>query len=58
MKRDKLYVIRSISMMSELIKRDFELISVGDDKNDPKYKIFLFEHTKELRDAITEISNN
>lgn len=56
MSKNKMYVVRSIRMMSELIKQDFKLINVVDNKDNPHFKVFLFEDNKELRAAITEIS--
>lgn len=57
MNKRKHYIIKSIRMMSELIKRDFRLYKVIDDKDNPQFKVFLFNDTPELRQAITEIDN-
>ena len=55
-KRKKWYVVRSIKMMSELIKKDFELLNVMDSDDNPHFKVFAFEDTPELQDSITKIS--
>lgn len=50
------YIIKSIRMMTFLIRKGFDLYKVIDDDKNPHYKVFLFEDTKELRQAMTEYS--
>lgn len=46
------YIIKSIRMMTHLIREGFDLYKVIDDDKNPHYKVFLFEDTEELRNAM------
>lgn len=48
-----LYIIKSIRMTNFLIRQGFDLRQVIDDENNPHYKVFLFEDTQELRNAMS-----
>ena len=42
----------------ELRKKGFPIIETGINENFPQYDTYIFEETKELKDAITTITNS
>lgn len=48
------YVIKSMSLACFLIRKGFDLLKVSDSIKDPSKKVFLFEDTPELQQAIHE----
>jgi hypothetical protein len=50
MKKD--YVVYSLRLANELTNKGFKLVNTGINIKNPKYFVFFFENTKELRDAI------
>lgn len=57
MKKKDLYVVRSLRLMEELVKKGFSLHHVEDSKDNPFFKVFMFESTPELHKEITKFSN-
>ena len=45
----KTYVCRRMRVLSHLLQNGFEPFAVSTDFNNPKYKVWLFTETKELR---------
>lgn len=56
MRTDKknFYVIRGLGMANYLVRKGFDIKKVEDNAYDRRFKIFLFEDSKELRNAISE----
>lgn len=54
--RKNWYIVRSIRMMSELIREGFDLLNVMDSDDNPHFKVFAFEDTPELQKSISQIS--
>lgn len=53
----KFYVVKSIKMMTYLIREGFDIFKVKDDDKNSHYKVFLFEDSENLRRAITKFTN-
>lgn len=51
------YIVKTIRLMTYLIRKGFNLYRVVDDSVNPYYKVFMFEDTPKLRKVITEYSN-
>lgn len=54
MKKD--YVVFSLRVANELVNKGFNVINAGVNIKFPQYKVFYFEDTKELRNAIAKIN--
>lgn len=52
------YVVYGLRLANFLIGRGFELKNTGININNPKYKVFYFEDSKELRAAVVSYKNN
>ena len=50
----KTYVCRRMRVLSHLLQHGFEPFAVSTDFKNPKYKVWLFTETKELRDSVEE----
>lgn len=57
MNKKNLYIIRGIRMANYLIRQGCDMIKVADNKDNSNYKIFLFEDTPKLQNAITRYNN-
>ena len=49
-----LYTIRSLDLMNWLCHKGYTVIKVIDSDKDPKFKVFLFEDSFEIRRAVTD----
>lgn len=49
-----MYVCRRLRLCSYLLKRGFKYIETRKDRNNPKYDVWLFKQTPELRCAIED----
>ena len=54
MNYENYYVCKTIRLMTYLVKQDIVLKKVVDDRNNPKYKVFLFEDSDKLRKYLEE----
>jgi ATP-dependent Clp protease adapter protein ClpS len=52
------YVIRSLKMANFLVRAGFDILKVSDSEQDPNFKVFLFNDSKELRNYITMFTQN
>lgn len=52
------YTIYSKKMAFKLRELGFKLLRTGINKNFPQYNTYIFEDSADLRQAITELSNN
>ena len=48
----RIYVVKTMRLASWLINEGFEKIKEQEDRNNPKFNVFLFEDTIELRSAL------
>lgn len=51
----KNYVVYSLRVANDLVNKGFEILGTGINIQNPQYKVFFFEDTKELREAIKAI---
>lgn len=51
-KKSEVYVVKHIRMCTYLMGLGFRLIRTHEDRNNPKFNVFIFKDTKELRDAM------
>lgn len=51
------YCVYTLRVATALVDRGFEVKGTAIDFNNPKYKVFLFENTEELRKALWEITH-
>lgn len=54
----KVYVIKTIAMMNYLCDKGFKVLKVEDSRNNPEYKVFLFEDTQELHHCMDQYMEN
>ena len=52
----KYYPVKSIKLMTWLIRHGFDLYSVRDDFLNQRYKVFIFKNSKELKNCIGEFN--
>jgi len=58
MNYENYYVCKTIRLLTYLIKNDLVLKKVVDDKDNAKYKVFLFEDSEKLRQALEKYKTN
>lgn len=51
--KPKICTVRSLALANYLCNHGFQMQKVIDSEKNPKYKIFLFEDNKEIRNSIT-----
>lgn len=49
-----LYVVRSLNLMNDLVQQGYRCRKVEDSEIDPKLKVFFFDDTREVRNAIKQ----
>lgn len=49
-----MYIVKSLDLANWLCRRGYRILKVEDNVENPKYKVFLFEDTKEIRNKVTE----
>lgn len=54
-KGKNLYVAKTLRMANYIAKK-FDILKLGTDENNPKYKVFLFEDSNELREYMNGYS--
>lgn len=52
-----MYVIKSMSMMHYLVRAGFNILKFEDARDNPDKKVFLFEDSKDLREAMTRYTD-
>lgn len=51
------YAVYSLKMANELVSRGFVVVNTSINLKYPKYQVFYFEDTRELREAMKQIAN-
>ena len=51
-KEQHFYIAKTLRMMNYLVRQGFDCIKVKTDRNNPKFKIFIFEDSEELRNCL------
>jgi hypothetical protein len=54
--KNQLYVCKTLRMMNHLCKK-YDCLKISNDKDNPKFKVFLFKDSKELREYLKEYNN-
>lgn len=49
-----MYVVRSVDLVNWLCQRGYRLLKAEDSKDDPRYKVFMFEDSERLRKCVAE----
>lgn len=49
-----MYIVRSLDLTNWLCGQGYRILKVEDSEKNPKYKVFLFEDTKQIRNSVTE----
>lgn len=49
-----MYVVRSVDLVNWLCQRGYKLLKAEDSKDDPIYKVFMFEDSEPLRQCVAE----
>ena len=49
-----MYIVKSLDLANCLCRRWYRILKVEYNLENPKYKVFLFEDTKEIRNKVTE----
>lgn len=47
-----MYVVRSVGLVNWLCQRGYRLLKAEDSKDDPIYKVFMFEDSEPLRRCV------
>jgi hypothetical protein len=55
-KNNQLYICKTLRMMNYLCKK-YDCIKMADDKDNLKFKVFLFEDTDEFREYLSKYDN-
>ena len=49
-----MYIVKSLELTNWLCNRGYKILKVEDSEKNPKFKVFLFKDTKQLRSSISE----
>ena len=52
--KTQMYIVRSLVLTNWLCGQGYRILKVEDSEKNPKYKVFLFEDTKQIRNSVTE----
>ena len=52
--KTQMYIVRSLDLTNWLCGQGYRILKVEDSEKNPKYKVFLFEDTKQIRNSVTE----
>lgn len=52
------YVVYSLRLANLLACKGFQIKGVGVNKNNPKYNVYYFENTEELKNTVDFLKNN
>lgn len=53
---EKPYCVFTLRMANNLVEQGYELLGTSIDIKNPKYKVFLFKDSAELREAVKKLS--
>lgn len=53
-----MYVVRSIDLVNYLCQRGFKLLKAEDSKENPHYKVFMFQDSEPLRENVATYLSN
>lgn len=52
--RIPMYIVRSVDLVNWLCQRGYRLLKAEDSKDNPQYKVFMFEDYERLRRCVAE----
>lgn len=52
--KTEMYIVRSLELANWLCNRGYKMLKVEDSEKNPKFKVFLFEDTKQIRNSVSE----
>lgn len=52
--KTQMYIVRSLDLTNWLCGQGYKILKVEDSEKNPKYKVFLFEDTKQIRNSVSE----
>lgn len=52
--KTEMYIVKSLELTNWLCNRGYKILKVEDSEKNPKFKVFLFKDTKQLRSSISE----
>lgn len=52
--KSEVYVVKHLRMATYLMGLGFRLIRTHEDRNNPKFNVFIFKDTQELREAMSK----
>lgn len=50
--KTQMYIVRSLALTNWLCSQGYQILKVEDSEKNSKFKVFLFEDTRQLRDSI------
>ncbi len=55
--KTEMYIVRSLALANWLCGQGHPILKVEDSEKNPRFKVFLFEDTKNVRNSVTEYLN-
>lgn len=52
--KTEMYIVRSLELANWLCNRGYKILKVEDSEKNPRFKVFLFEDTKQIRSSVSE----
>lgn len=52
--KTEMYIVRSLELANWLCNRGYKMLKVEDSEKNPRFKVFLFEDTKYIRNSASE----
>lgn len=49
-----MYIVRSLELANWLCNRGCKILKVEDSEKNPRFKVFLFKDTKQIRNSVSE----
>lgn len=49
-----MYIVRSLDLTNWLCGQGYPILKVEDSEKNPRYKVFLFEDTKQIRNSVAK----
>ncbi|MCI8427921.1 MAG: hypothetical protein HFJ03_10425 [Lachnospira sp.] len=51
--KTQMYIVRSLVLTNWLCSQGYQILKVEDSEKNSKFKVFLFEDTRQLRDSVS-----
>ena len=53
-RKTEMYIVKSLELANWLCNRGYRILKVEDSEKNPRFKVFLFEDTKQIRSSVSE----